>query len=63
MEDFNRKEQGLSSVLSDLDQTTLLEILEADGYDERILRLLSEAITKLVRKSPILAEVIGHHEQ
>ena len=63
MKELDQKEQGLSSVLSDLSKTTLLEILEADGYDERILQLLSEAVTKLVMKSPMLATVIGHHEQ
>ena len=54
--------QGLSTVIDELTQNSLLELLEAEGYDGESLRLLSETITKIVMKSPILGKVIGHHD-
>jgi len=60
--ELDQESKDLSTIFLDLDQTTLYEILEANGYDERILQILSEAFTKLVMKSPILVKVIGHHE-
>ena len=54
--------KGLPNVIDELTQNSLLELLEAEGYDGESLRLLSETITKIVMKSPILGKVIGHHD-
>lgn len=53
--------ENLSTVVDELTHTSLLDILEAEGYEEKTLQLLSEAFTRIVMKSPILGKVIGHH--
>ena len=53
--------ENLSTVVDELTHTSLLDILEAEGYEEKALQLLPEAFTRIVMKSPILGKVIGHH--
>ena len=60
--DQRQHTQGLSTVIDELTQNSLLELLEAEGYDGESLRLLSETIAKIVMKSPMLGKVIGHYD-